>query len=106
MKVIPNGAAFDDGFMIPTNMRIPVGSVIHGLFDAEPMTDGDGEECLSKWESQGKSLPKCAVVVEGRKVGDRVIAIVQPVEAVRRKMVGQSSPLFQEQDAESSEGQQ
>jgi hypothetical protein len=104
VKVIPNGAAFDDGFMIPTNMRVPVGSVIHGLFDAEPMTDGNGEECLSLWESQGKSLPRRAVVVEGRKVGDRVIAIVQPVEAVRRKMVGQLSPLFQEQDAESSEG--
>lgn len=87
VKVIPNGAAFDDGFMIPTNMRVPVRSVIHGLFDAEPLTNGDGEECLSQWESQGKSLPKRAVVVEGRKVGDRVIAIVQPVGAKRRKKV-------------------
>jgi len=94
VKVIPNGAAFDDGFMIPTNMRVPVGSVIHGLFDAEPMTDGNGEECLCLWESQGKSLPKRAVVVEGRKVGDRVIAIVQPVEEKRRKRVQDRAELF------------
>lgn len=96
VKVIPNGAAFDDGFMIPTNMRIPVGSVIYGLFDAEPMTDGDGQECLSQWESQGKSLPKRAVVVEGRKVGDRVIAIVQPVEERKRKHRQDRTELFSE----------
>jgi hypothetical protein len=96
VKVIPNNAAQGDGFFIPTNMRIPEGSVIHGLFDAEPMTDGEGQECLSQWESQGKSLPKRAVVVEGRKVGDRVIAIVQPVEEKRTKRQRQNSPLFSE----------
>lgn len=88
VKVIPNNAAQEDGFYIPTNMRVPVGSVIHGLFDAEPLTDGDGEECLSKWESRGKSLPKRGVVVEGRKVGDRVIAIVQPVNHERQVKCG------------------
>lgn len=82
VKVIPNNAAQEDGFYIPTNMRVPVGSVIHRLFDAEPQTDGDGQECLSQWESQGRSLPKRAVLVEGRKVGDRVIAIVQPLAAM------------------------
>ncbi len=87
VKVIPNNAAQEDGFFIPTNMRIPVGSVIHGLFDANRQTDDDGQECLSQWESQGKSLPKRAIVVEGRKVGDRVIAIVQPVGAKRRRKV-------------------
>lgn len=96
VKVIPNNAAQEDGFFIPTNMRIPVGSVIHGLFDAEPMTDGDGEECLSKWESQGKSLPKRGVVVEGRKVGDRVIAIVQPVGAKRGSKQQSRAALFGE----------
>lgn len=95
VKVIPNNAAQEDGFFIPTNMRIPVGAVIHGLFDAEPMTSGDGRECLSQWESQGKSLPKRAVVVEGRKVGDRVIAIVQPVEEKRRKRQTIDQPLFE-----------
>lgn len=85
VKVIPNNAAQADGFFIPTNMRVPVGSVIYGLFDTEPLTDGNGQECMSLWESQGKPLPKRAVVVAGRKVGDRVIAIVQPVEAKKAK---------------------
>ena len=94
VKVIPNGAAQEDGFYIPTNMRVPVESVIHSLFDAELLTDGEGQECLSQWESQGKSLPKRAVVVEGRKVGDRVIAIVQPVEDKWTGMHRQNAPLF------------
>ena len=59
-------------------MRVPAASLIHRLFDAEPLTDGDESEDLSQWESKGKSLEARAVVVEGRKVPDRVIAIVQP----------------------------
>ncbi len=35
VKVIPNKAAQQDGFTIPTNMRVPVASIIHRLFDAE-----------------------------------------------------------------------
>ena len=78
VKVIPNKAAQEERFTIPTNMRVPVASVIHRLFDAEPLSYGDGMEDLSQWESQGKPLDGRAVVVEGRKVADRVIAIVQP----------------------------
>lgn len=85
VKVIPNKAAQQDGFTIPTNMRVPADSVIQSLFDADPMTDGNGEECLSQWESQGRPLGRRAVVVEARKVPDRVIAIVQPVEAATKK---------------------
>ena len=77
--MIPNKAAQQEGFTIPTNMRVPAASVIHCLFDAEPLTDDDSQEDLNQWESQGKSLEACAVVVEGRKVSDRVIAIVQPM---------------------------
>jgi hypothetical protein len=89
VKMIPNKAAMEDGFTIPMNMRVPVGSVIHGLFEAETLTDDDGKEDLSQWESQGRSLERRAVVIEGRKVADRVIAIVQPVEAKRRKKTNQ-----------------
>jgi len=85
VKVIPNKAAQQGRFTIPTNMRVPTASVIHRLFDAEPMTDGDGNEDMSQWETQGKPLEKRAVVVEARKVADRIIAIVQPVEPARRK---------------------
>jgi hypothetical protein len=85
VKVIPNKAAQQDGFTIPTNMRVPAASVLHRLFDAEPLTDDDDNEDLSQWESRGKTLERRAVIVEGRKVADRVIAIVQPVEAVKKK---------------------
>ena len=80
VKVIQNKAAQQDGFTIPTNMRVPAASVIYRLFNADPQTVGDGEECLSHWESRGRSLGRRAVVVEARKVPDRVIAIVQPIE--------------------------
>lgn len=83
VKVIPNTAAQEEGFTIPTNMRVPIVSVIHRLFDAEPQTSGEASEDLSQWESQGKSLERRGVVVEGRKVADRVIAIVQPLEEKR-----------------------
>ena len=59
------------------------------------MTDGNGEECLSQWESQGRSLGRRAVVVEARKVPDRVIAIVQPVEATKRKRENSQSVLWE-----------
>ena len=96
VKVIPNKAAQQHGFTIPTNMRVPVESVIHRLFDAEPLTVGNGEEDLSQWESQGKPLEGRAVAVEARKVPGRVIAIVQPVEAVRQKKRQASKAMFLE----------
>jgi hypothetical protein len=98
VKVIPNKAAQQDGFTIPTNMRVPPGTVIHRLFDAETLTDDDSKEDMSQWESHGRSLERRAVLVEGRKVADRVIAIVQPVEAKRRKKTTQGgrSLLYEE----------
>jgi hypothetical protein len=97
VKVVANDAARHERFFIPEKMRVPVDSVIHRLFEAEPMTDGNGQEDLSQWESQGKSLEGRAVVVEARKVPDRVIAIVQPVEAGRGKKKQQiRAELFSE----------
>ena len=83
VKVVPNEAAQQDRFTIPTNMRVPQASVIHGLFVDEAAGDGSGREDLCWWESQGKKQPGRAVAVEARRVADRVIAIVQPVEPVR-----------------------
>jgi hypothetical protein len=98
VKVIPNKAAQQDGFTIPNNMRVPAVSVIHRLFDAEPLTTANGNEDMNQWETRGKAFEDRAVVVEGRKVPDRVIAIVQPVEAVRGKTRERKdvTPLFHE----------
>lgn len=107
VTVIPNQAAQQEGFFIPTNMRVPADSVIHRMFEADPLMDANGEEDLSQWESQGKRLESRAVVVEARKVPDRVLAIVQPVEEKRGKgLPRQSSPLFSEHDDDALEGQQ
>ena len=94
VKVRANDAAFRDKFFIPEKIRVPADSVIHSLFDADPVTDGNGEECLSQWESQGRSLGRRALVVEARKVPDRVIAIVQPVEAARVKAKSQANGMW------------
>jgi hypothetical protein len=94
VKVIPNQAAQRERFTIPTNMRVPVDSVIHRLFDADPMTDGDAPEDLSQWESQGRRLESRRVIMQVRKVSDRVIAIAQPIEPWRDKRREQTARLF------------
>jgi hypothetical protein len=85
VKVVANDAAHGEKFVIPTNMRVPEASVIHSLFVDESGSDGECQEDLSWWESQGKRQEGRAVAVEARRVADRVIAIVQPVEPVRQK---------------------
>lgn len=85
VKVIPNVAAQEERFTIPTNMRVPEASVIHRLF-LETASNGPCQEDLCWWESQGRKLEGRAVAVEARSVADRVIAIVQPVEPIRPKV--------------------
>ncbi len=77
-----------DRFTIPTNMRVPEASIIHRLFGDEAAGDGSGREDLCWWESQGKKLEGRSVAVEARRVADRVIAVVQPVEPVRQQPQG------------------
>ena len=97
VKVIPNEAAQGEKFVIPKNMRVPADSVIHRLFVDETASEEACREDLCWWESQGKKQAGRAVVVEGRKVADRVIAIVQPVEPVRQKAKhAESKSLFAE----------
>jgi hypothetical protein len=85
VKVVANNAAHSEKFVIPTNMRVPEASVIRRLFVAESGSDGLCREDMCWWESQGKKLEGRAVAVEARRVADRVIAIVQPVEPVRQQ---------------------
>lgn len=94
VKVNPNKAAQQQRFSIPANMRVPAGSVIDRMFGAEPLVEGSGTENLSVWESRGKALENRAVVVEARKVPERVIAIVQPVESSQKKASQVRSVLF------------
>lgn len=66
-------------------MQVSVSSVIRSLFEADGERDAASREDLCWWESQGKKLDRRAVAVEARRVADRVIAIVQPVEPLRQK---------------------
>ncbi len=47
VKVYSNVPAQQDGFSIPTNMRVPAASIIHRLFESEPTTSDEAQECLS-----------------------------------------------------------
>jgi hypothetical protein len=96
VKVIPNKAAQQERFTIPTNMRVPAASVIHRLFEADMLTSAESKEDMNQWESQGRLLEGRAVAVEGRKVADRVIAIVQPVEKAKGKRRHESKSMFSE----------
>ena len=67
-------------------MRVPESSVIRSLFEADGERNAASREDLGIWsDSKGKKLEGRAVAVEARRVADRVIAIVQPVEPVRQK---------------------
>ncbi|HQI29242.1 MAG TPA: hypothetical protein PLT20_14245, partial [Sedimentisphaerales bacterium] len=78
---VPNSAAIERDFRIVPNMRVPEGSVIYKLHSDASADQASGCENLEAWEfSDGGSLPECKVWVDARKAGDRVIAIVQPIE--------------------------
>lgn len=97
VTVQANDAARNEGFVIPQKMRVPPASVIHRLFNGDDVTEDVGRENMDWWESQGKRQPARAVVVEARKVADRVIAIIQPTEpklAAPGRNRASGSPLF------------
>ena len=86
IRAVANEAAQAETFFIPQNMRVPESSVIRSLFEADGERNAASREDLGIWsDSKGKKLDGRAVAVEARKVADRVIAIVQPVEPVRQK---------------------
>jgi len=98
IKVIQNSAAYKSKFNIPTKMRVPENSIIQELFNADAIAESNAKECLSRWESKGKSLEQRTVIVEGRKVADRVIAIVQPEDATIRTAKASQKNSFWNQE--------
>jgi len=86
VELVPNAAAQKAKFQIARNMRIPETSVIHRLFLDDAGREATGGENLSTWEhSGGKRLANQEVWIEARKVKDRVIAIVQPVDHAQQE---------------------
>ena len=61
-------------------MTLHPSSVIHKLHSDGTAAQASGRENLGSWGfSDGNSLPDCKVWVDARKVGDRIIAIIQPM---------------------------
>lgn len=86
VRTVANEAAQKEKFIIPQNMRVPGSSVIFSAFESVGLGDASNQENLGDWsDSKGKRLEGRKVIVEARKVADRVIAIVQPIEPVREK---------------------
>jgi hypothetical protein len=86
VEVLPNPAAQKANFRIAPKMRIPENSVIHRLFLDEDGREAAGGENLNSWEHSGdKRLADQEVWIEARKVKDRVIAIVQPVDHAQQE---------------------
>jgi hypothetical protein len=78
---VPNVPAAKSDVQFVPNMRVPESSLIHRLFLSDEDEPASGEENLSTWEfSKGGSLADCDVWVEAKRLLDRVIAIVQPIE--------------------------
>jgi hypothetical protein len=77
---VSNQSAIDCDFRVVPNMRVPEASVIHKLHSGATAEQASGEENLGSWEfSDGSSLPDCEVWVDARKAGNRIIAILQPM---------------------------
>lgn len=76
---VPNKAASDMGFRARWNMRVPESSILFSTFHDNADSDTSGEENLSTWTfSSGDSLIDCDVFIQARRIGDSVMATIQP----------------------------
>ncbi len=83
LSAVPNAAARKISFQIPRYMRVPVASIITGVFDnGTGLSIGATEtvENLNQWtSSNGSRLPNVKVDVQALKTGEHVLVIVSPV---------------------------
>lgn len=100
VTVVRNGAAKQHGFDIPTKMRVPASCVIASCFEGAAREHLTGREDLFSWEESGGSrLPTCEVSIEAKKIQDRVIALVQPMNSPRNRLrEPRPSPMFDAED--------
>jgi hypothetical protein len=86
VQAVPNRAAQKASFRIAPKMQIPETSIIHRLFLDADGHEAAGGENLNTWEhSRDKRLADHEVWIEARKVKDRVLAIVQPVNHAQQE---------------------
>lgn len=80
VHVTVNQAARDFGVYLPKNWRVPAQSVIASVFHLGG--SARASENLSWWRtSSGAKLPHCAVIVEARRIGESIIALLVAEES-------------------------
>jgi len=84
LNAIPNNAARKLSIQIPRFMRVPSISVLRRTFDAENDSTAaqvaEATENLQSWvSSNGSRLVNQRVIIEARKIHDRVFGIVTPI---------------------------
>lgn len=76
---VPNQAALDMGLRTRWNMRVPESSILFSTFHEDSDADRSGEENLNAWTfSSGDRLMDCNVFIQARRIGDSVMATIQP----------------------------
>ncbi|MEM1224046.1 MAG: hypothetical protein AAGJ40_00005 [Planctomycetota bacterium] len=76
---VPNKAASDMGLRTRWNMRVPKSSILFSTFHDNSDSLKSGDENLSTWTfSSGDSLMDCDVFIQARRIGDTVMATIQP----------------------------
>ncbi len=81
LRSMSNAEARKIGLQIHKNWRVPGYSIIAKVFNSEFESDGEAVENLSSWKSSdGSSLSDFDVVIQARKVQDKIVAIVTLAE--------------------------
>lgn len=81
LRSMPNPDARKIGLQIHKNWRVPGYSMIAKIFNSDSETEGESVENLSSWKSSnGDSLIDVEVIIQARKVQEKVFAIVSLAE--------------------------
>src|SRR6266496_359673 len=77
LRSISNGAARRSGLLVHKHWRVPEYSVIAKVFNSDSEIGGEAIENLSSWKSSdGSSLKYVNVLIQARKIRERVFAII------------------------------
>ena len=81
LRSMSNIPARKTGLLVHKNWRVPGYSIIAKVFNSELETNGEAVENLGSWKSSdGSSLKYVNVVIQARKIQDRVFAIISLAE--------------------------
>ena len=81
LRSMSNPFARTQDFRIHKNFRVPAFSIIAKVFNSDAEISGEAFENLGSWESSdGSSLKRARVLIQARKIQNRVFAIISLAE--------------------------